>query len=180
MCAGRKSRRHMSGAKYKLKRAYEYVITLWNGLMALQSSQSCSVMPESQSQDNRTSPHSESRHGEHRKSLRKRWPMVTLCSKHKNDPSKAQIGQGQHPKWREASMHGTNLGILGVLFCVPGGIYRPQFLKLNLSMTARHYPGQWSMSRSLCPFESVTPKPCSWGSLLLYMLVALHYALEKH
>ncbi len=32
-------------------------------------------------------------------------------------------------------------------------------------MTDSHYPGQWSMCGSLCPYESVTPKPCSWGSL---------------
>ncbi len=57
-------------------------------------------------------------------------------------------------------------GTLRALFCAPGGIYRPEFLKLNLTMTARQYPGQWSMCGSLCPYESVTPKPCSWGSLL--------------
>ena len=34
-------------------------------------------------------------------------------------------------------------------------------------MTDWHYPGQWSMCGSLCPYESVTPKPCSWGSLIL-------------
>ncbi len=34
-------------------------------------------------------------------------------------------------------------------------------------MTARHYPSQWSMCGSLYPYESVTPKPCSWGSLFL-------------
>jgi hypothetical protein len=68
---------------------------------------------------------------------------------------------------RQACMplHGTNLGILQALFCVPGGIYRPEFLNLNLKMTARHYPGQWSMCGSRCPYELVTPKPCSWGSL---------------
>ena len=125
----------------------------------------CSVMPESPSQDNRTSHHS--RHGEHRKSLRKRWPMVTLCSKHKNDQSKGQIGRGKHPKRRKTITHGTNSGILRALFCAPGRIYRPEFLKLNLTMTARHYPGQWSMCRSLYPYELVTPKPCSWGSLTL-------------
>ena len=123
----------------------------------------CSVMPESPSQDNRTSHHS--RHGEHRKSLRKRWPMATLCSKHKNGPSKGQIGRGQHPRRRETITHGTNSRILLALLCVPGGNYRPEFLKLNLTMTARHYPGQWSMCGSLFPYESVTPKPCSWGSL---------------
>jgi hypothetical protein len=32
-------------------------------------------------------------------------------------------------------------------------------------MTAGYYPGQWSMCGSLCPYESVTPNPCSWGSL---------------
>jgi hypothetical protein len=31
-------------------------------------------------------------------------------------------------------MHGTNSGILRALFCFPGGIYRPEFLKLNLTM----------------------------------------------
>jgi hypothetical protein len=115
----------------------------------------CSVMPESPSQDhdNRTSHHS--RHGEHRKSLRKRRPMVTFCSKHKNDPSKGQIGRGKHPKQRKTITHGTNSGILRALFCAPGGIYRPEFLKLNLTMTARHYPGQWSMCGSLCPYVLV-------------------------
>jgi hypothetical protein len=120
-------------------------------------------MPESPSQDNRTSHHST--HGDHRKSLRKRWPMVTLCSKHKNDPFKGQIGRGKHPKGRKTIMHGTNSGILRALFCAPADIYRPDFLKLNLTMTARHDPGQWSMCGSLCPYESVTPKPCSWGTL---------------
>ena len=123
----------------------------------------CSVMPESPSQDNRTSHRSS--HGEHRKPLRKRWPMMTLCSKHKNDPSKGQIERGKHYKRRNTIMHGTNSGILRALSCVPGGIYRPEFLKLNLTMTARHYPGQWPGCGSLCPYESVTPKPCSWGSL---------------
>jgi hypothetical protein len=88
--------------------------------------------------------------------------MVTLCSKHKNDPSKGQIGRGKHPKRRKTITLGTNSGILLAHSCVPGGIYRPEFLKLNLIMTARHYHGQWSMC---CPNESVTPKPCSWGSL---------------
>jgi hypothetical protein len=119
-------------------------------------------MPESPLQDYRTSHHS--RHGEHRKSLRKRWPMVKLCSKHKNHSSKGQIGRGMHPKRRKTITHGTNSGILRALFCAPGGIYRPEFLKLNLTMPARHYPSQWSMYGSLCPYESVTPKPCSWRS----------------
>jgi hypothetical protein len=30
--------------------------------------------------------------------------MVTLCLKHKNDPSKGQIGRGQHPQWRKTIM----------------------------------------------------------------------------
>jgi hypothetical protein len=117
-------------------------------------------------QDNRTSHWS--RHGEHRKSLRKRWPMVKLCSRQKNDPSKGQIGLGQHHKRRKTIMHGTNSGILQALFCGPGGIYRPEFLKVNLTMTARHssYPGQWPGCGSLCPYDLVTPKSCSWGSLL--------------
>jgi Na+-driven multidrug efflux pump len=59
--------------------------------------------------------------------------MVTLCSKHKNDPSKGQIGRGQHHKRRKTIMHGTISGILQALFCVPGGIYRPECLKLNLT-----------------------------------------------
>jgi hypothetical protein len=59
--------------------------------------------------------------------------MVTLCSKHKNGPSKGQIGRGKHPKRRKIITHGTNSGILRVLFCVPGGLYRPEFLKLNLA-----------------------------------------------
>jgi hypothetical protein len=99
----------------------------------------CSVMPESPSQDNRTSHRL--RHGEHRKSLRKRWPIATLCSKHKNDPSK---GEDSILNGETTIMHCqyTNSGILRALFCVPGGIYMPDFLKLNLIMTARHYPGQ--------------------------------------
>jgi hypothetical protein len=129
----------------------------------------CSLRPESPSQDNRTSHWS--RHGpdEHWKSLRKRWPMVTLCSKHKNDPSKGQIGRGQHPKVgpkrRKTIMHDTISEIPGG---IPGGIYRPEFLKPNLTMTARHYSGQWPGPPgcvSLCPYKSVTPKPCSLGSL---------------
>jgi hypothetical protein len=123
--------------------------------------------PESPSQDNRTSHHS--RHCEHQKSLRKRWPMATLCSKHKNDPSKGQIGREQHPRRRKTITHGTNSGILRAMLCAPGRIYRPEFLKLNFTMTARHYPspGQWSMCGSLCPDESVTPNACSWRSLML-------------
>jgi hypothetical protein len=103
----------------------------------------CQKLAERPSQDNRTSH--QSRHGEHQKSLWKRWPMATLCSKHENAPSKGQIRRGQHPKRQKTIMHGTNSGILRALFCVPalpGGIYRPKFLKLNLTMTARHYPGQ--------------------------------------
>ncbi len=125
----------------------------------------CSALPQSPSLDNQTSQLS--RHGEHRKSLRKRWQMVTLCSNHKNDPSIGKIGRGEHPKRRKTITHGTNSGILRALFCAPGGIYRPEFLKHNLTMTAMHYPGQWSMCGSLCPFESVTPKPCSCGSLMI-------------
>jgi hypothetical protein len=52
----------------------------------------------------------------------------------------AIIGRGQHPKRRKTIMHGMNSGILRALFCVLGGIYRPEFLKLNLTMTARHDP----------------------------------------
>jgi hypothetical protein len=48
-------------------------------------------MRKSPSQDNQTSHRS--RHGKHRKSLQKRWPMVTLCSKHKKDPLKGQTRQ---------------------------------------------------------------------------------------
>jgi hypothetical protein len=44
----------------------------------------CSVMPENPSQDNRTSHRS--RHGEHRKSLRKRWPNVTSRGVAHRDP----------------------------------------------------------------------------------------------
>jgi hypothetical protein len=51
---------------------------------------------------------------------------------YKNDPSKGQIGRGQHPKRQKTIMNGTISGILRVMFCVPGGIYRPEFLKLNL------------------------------------------------
>jgi hypothetical protein len=123
----------------------------------------CSVLPEKPSQNYRTSHWS--RRGEHQKSPRKRWPMVTLCSKHKNNPSMGQIGRGQHPKLLKTIMHETNSGILRALFCVPGGIHRPDFLKLNLTMTVRHYPGQWPGCGSLCPYETVTPKPYSWGFL---------------
>jgi hypothetical protein len=61
--------------------------------------------------------------------------MVTLCSKQKNDPSKGQIGRGKHPKRRKTITHGTNSVFLQALSCVPGGIYRAEFLKLNLTMT---------------------------------------------
>jgi hypothetical protein len=88
-------------------------------------------MPEIPSRDNRTSHRS--RHDEHIISLRKRWPMKTLGSKYKNDPFKGQFGQGKHPNWRKTIMHGTNSGRLRALFCVPGGIFRPEFLKLNLT-----------------------------------------------
>jgi hypothetical protein len=92
-------------------------------------------MPESPSQDNRTNHRS--RHGEH----------LMLCSKLKNDPSKGQIGRGQHPKWRKTIMHGTILGLLRALFCVPGGIYRPEFSKLNLTpdcqALSRTMTGAW-------------------------------------
>ena len=67
------------------------------------------------------------------KPLRKRWPMMTSCSKHKDYPSKGQIGRGKHPKRRKTITHGTNSGILKALFCAPGGMYRPEFLKLNLT-----------------------------------------------
>jgi hypothetical protein len=40
-------------------------------------------------------------------------------------------------------------------------------------MTARHYPGQWSMCGSLCPYESVKPKPCSWGSLIIMDMILI-------
>ena len=102
----------------------------------------CSVTPESPSLHNRTS-HCSS-HDEHRKPLRKRWPMMTLCSKHKNYPSKGQIGRGKHNKLRKTIMHGTNSGILRALSCVPGGIYhdRPEFLKLNLTIALALSPGR--------------------------------------
>jgi hypothetical protein len=84
-CVGRKSIRHMSAAKEESKRACEDVITAWNVRTALQVGLSLlyyeSSMRESPSQDNLTSPWSRRQN-----SLRKRRPMVTLCSKHKNDP----------------------------------------------------------------------------------------------
>ena len=40
--------------------------------------------------------------------------------------------------------------------------YDSDELGYGLQVTA----GQWSMCWSLCPYESVTPKPSSWGSML--------------
>ncbi len=68
---------------------------------------------------------------------RKRWPMVTLYSKHKNNPSKGQTGRGQHPKRRKTSMHGTNSGILLALFCVPGAGCGGWYLRQRVSVITK-------------------------------------------
>jgi hypothetical protein len=66
----------------------------------------------------------QSRHGEHRKPLREQWPIVTLCSKHKNETFKGQNRQGKHPELRKPIMHRT-ISAYGEHFPVSGGIYRP-------------------------------------------------------
>jgi hypothetical protein len=143
----------------------------------------CSVMRESPSQDNRTSHWS--RHGEHQKSLWKRWPMVTLCLKHKNVIGmihlRGRSGEDSILNGERPSCMARIREYCKRFFCVPGGTYRPEFLKLNSTRIARHYPGQWQGCGNLCPYESVTPKPCSWpGGPWCYVTHLFFIKLKMH
>ncbi len=71
--------------------------------------------------------------GKHRKSLRKRWPTVTLCPKHKKNPSKGKIGQGKDPKRRKPIMHGTISVMLQTMSCESVRILHPRIFKTKLA-----------------------------------------------
>jgi hypothetical protein len=87
------------------------------------------------------------------KTLRKRPPMVTTCSKHKNEPLEGQIGQGGHHNRRRMMMHGSISTIWRTKVCVSGRIYRPTSFKTipeNDSDITRTSQPALSRARCLC------------------------------
>ena len=88
-----------------------------------------------------------------RKTLRKRPPMVTTCSKHKNEPLEGQIRQGGHHNRRRMMMQGTISTIWRTNVCVSGRIYRPTSFKTipeNDSDITRTSQPALSWARCLC------------------------------
>jgi hypothetical protein len=151
-------------------------------------------MRESPSQDNPTSPWSG-----HQNSLWRRQPMVTLCSKHKNDPLSG-VDRAKKASYMAKADHACYCMARFRQYCeqlpVSRLVFRgPRNSKTKLAndsertrtvlYTFHFIPPAisilYALCEMLCAYESVTPKPSSWGSLIIVKLLQdIQFMLQYH